>query len=93
MDENLVGYLLDALDPDTHRQVEKYLHDEPGVRQKLETLRRALEPLAADRDPPEPEPGLALRTLCRVAEYRCRPLPQAPAPPPADGAGPSRQTA
>jgi len=91
MEENLVGYLLDALDPDTHRQVEKYLHDEPAGQRKLETLRRALEPLAADREPMEPEPGLALRALGRVAEYRCRPLPQAPVPPPTELVGPARR--
>lgn len=91
MEQDLVGYLLDALDPDSHRQVEKYLNDDPAGRQQLDALRRALEPLACDRDHPEPAPGLAFRTLARVAEYRCRPLPQAPAPPPADGGGTGRR--
>jgi len=78
MDENLVGYLLKALDPDTHRQVAAHLREDPGAGQRLELLRRALEPLAADRDDGEPPPGLAVRTIARVAEYRCRELPRAP---------------
>jgi anti-sigma factor RsiW len=90
MEQDLVGYLLDALDPDTQRQVEKYLNAEPAARQQLEVLRRALDPLACDREHPEPAPGLAFRTLARVAEYRCRPLPQAPTPPTERGGGGSR---
>jgi hypothetical protein len=80
MDENLVGYLLDALDPETRQQVEAHLASGPEARARLELLRRALEPLAADAEPPEPRPGLALSALARVAEHRCRPLPDAPPP-------------
>jgi prepilin-type processing-associated H-X9-DG protein len=83
MEENLVGYLLNALDPETHRAVEKYLGSHPEARSKLDHLRGAIEPLAADKEEPEPPSGLVFRTLALVAEYRCRPLPQAPAPPPA----------
>jgi hypothetical protein len=82
MDENLVGYLLNALEPEQQREVEQHLDAHPATRQKLEVLRRALEPLAADKEPPEPPAGLAYRTLSRVAEYRCRPQHEAPAPPP-----------
>jgi prepilin-type processing-associated H-X9-DG protein len=78
MDENLVGYLLNALDPETQRQVEAHLAADPQAREKLEVLRRAIEPLAADRDNIEPPPGLAVRTLGRVAEFCCRDLPRAP---------------
>jgi hypothetical protein len=80
MDENLAGYLLKALDPETERQVEQYLHNHPHARPKLEQLRRALDRLAADRDDIEPPAGLRFATLTRIAEYRCRTLPQAPAP-------------
>ncbi len=83
MEANILGYLLDALDPDAKREVEAYLDKDPGARHQLETLRRALQPLAADKEEFEPPPQLALRTLARVAEYRCRPLPPAPAPSPA----------
>jgi hypothetical protein len=81
MEENLVGYLLKALDDDTHRQVEACLRESPELRARLELLRRALAPLAVDRQAPEPRPGLVLSTLARVAEYRCRKLPDAPPPP------------
>jgi hypothetical protein len=82
MDDNLVGYLLNALDPQTQRDVEAYLKTDPQAQQRLELLRRALEPLAADREEIEPPAGLVYRTLGAIAEYRCRPLPQAPAPRP-----------
>jgi hypothetical protein len=82
MDEHLVGYLLKALDPDTQREVEAYVRGEPEAARKLELLRQALEPLAGDRETPLPPPGLRLRTLARIAEYRCRDLPRVlPAPP------------
>jgi prepilin-type processing-associated H-X9-DG protein len=85
MDENLLGYLLNALDPDEHRAVEAYLEANPAAREQLEGLRRGLEPLALDLDSPEPPPGLAVRTLGRIAEYTCRELPRAPVT--RDGAG------
>lgn len=81
MDENLVGYLLKALDDDTHRQVEASLRESPELRSRLELLQRALAPLEADRDAPEVRPSLTLSTLARVAEYKCRKLPDAPPPP------------
>lgn len=81
MEENLVGYLLKALDDDTHRQVETSLRESPELRSRLELLQRALAPLAADRETPEVHPSLALSTLARIAEYKCRKLPEAPPPP------------
>ncbi len=79
MEENLIGYLLNALDPLTQRQVEAYLADHADARARLELLRQALEPLAADAGLAEaPPPGLAERTLRHVAEAN-REFPQAPA--------------
>jgi hypothetical protein len=89
MDENLVGYLLDALDPDTREQVAARLASSPQARARLELLKRALEPLAADAEPPAPRPGLALSAVARVAEHRCRPLPDAPLPLPSQRVTPS----
>lgn len=80
MDENLVGYLLKSLDDETHQQVESALAASPALRARLELLERALSPLAADTETPEPPPGLILSTLARVAEYKCRKLPDAPPP-------------
>jgi hypothetical protein len=82
MDENLVGYLLKALDADTQREVDAYLRTNPEAFKRLDLLRRALRPLAADRENPPPPAGLRIRTLARVAEYRHRELPRLlPLPP------------
>ena len=78
MENNLIGYLLNALDPLTQRQVEAYLAAHPEAGARLELLRRALEPLAADRDPGDPPSDLTERTLRFIAEAATRDLPQAP---------------
>lgn len=79
MEENLVGYLCNALDEDTQQAVEDFLQKNPEAQRRLEVLRKALEPLAGDQEPPEPPPGLVVRTLARVAEHSCSKLPPAPA--------------
>jgi hypothetical protein len=81
MEENLVGYLLNALDDDVQRQVEASLRESAELRSRVELLQRALAPLAADRQAPDPRPGLVLSTLAHIAEYKCRKLPAAPPPP------------
>jgi hypothetical protein len=63
MDNNLIGYLLNALDPDEHRRTEEYLRDNADARRKLEILRVALTPLSVDRAQPEPPTGLVERTM------------------------------
>src|SRR5262245_39038814 len=78
MDKNLIGYLLNCLDEPTQREVEAYLEADAAGREKLEKLRRALEPLEADRELPEPPGDLVYHTLGRVAEYCSQPLPRAP---------------
>ncbi|HEY8503338.1 MAG TPA: hypothetical protein VIL46_02070, partial [Gemmataceae bacterium] len=70
--EDLIGYLLGALDPPERRAVESQLAARPELRRELERLRRALEPLEPERDDPAPPPGLAERTLARVGEYAAR---------------------
>src|SRR5262249_19482145 len=72
MDENLVGYLLQSLDPDTQAQVEDYLQTHPEARARLDRLRLALEPLAADGEDVEVPSGLWVRTLAHIAHVRCR---------------------
>src|SRR5262249_54191995 len=79
MDEDLVGYLLDGLDAKERREVEALLEADPAARARLEALRQALEPLAADREDPLPPRGLAARTLARFAAGPCPELPRAPA--------------
>jgi prepilin-type processing-associated H-X9-DG protein len=80
MEENLVGYLLDCLDEQTKSDVEAHLQASPDTRAKLARLRRALEPLAADKEAASPPPDLVIRTLTRVAEHICSrtELPKAP---------------
>lgn len=80
MDENLVGYVLNVLDPEVHAGVEERLRDRAEDQDKLEKVRLALAPLAADVEDEEPPPYLVVRTIARVAEHDCRKLP--PAPPP-----------
>lgn len=80
MDENLVGYLLRGLDPPAQREVEEYLRGNPDAQVRLELLRRALAPLAEDKDAEAPPAGLRHATLARVAAHRCRDLPHAPMP-------------
>jgi prepilin-type processing-associated H-X9-DG protein len=80
MEENFVGYVLEALDPETQREVEEYLRDNPQAQGQVALLRQALEPLQADAEEIDPPPGLAIRTLAGVAEYCCRDLPRAPIP-------------
>lgn len=80
MENNLIGYLLDALEPAEKQQVEEHLRTHPETQARLELLRKALAPLAADAEQPEPPRQLAVGTLARIAEQRCRSLP--PAPPP-----------
>jgi hypothetical protein len=82
MDENLAGYLLNSLDPETQRAVEGYLRVNPQARQKLALVREALEPLTADREELLPPADLRIRTLARVAEYRCRDVARVPPAPP-----------
>lgn len=79
MDDNLVGYLLGSLDEQTHKEVERCLATDADAARRLEVLRLALEPLAADAEPIAPAPGLVIRTLGKVAEHITqRTLPKAP---------------
>jgi prepilin-type processing-associated H-X9-DG protein len=78
MEENFTGYLLNALDPQTEREVEAYLRANPEANRQMDLVRQALEPLEADMPEIEPPPNLAARTLARVDELCCRDLPRAP---------------
>src|SRR5262249_23171240 len=77
MDEHLVGYALNCLDEETRLAVTAYLRTHPEARRRLEDLRRALAPLAADRPPTSP-PDLAERTLAHIAAQASCDLPRAP---------------
>jgi hypothetical protein len=80
MEENIAGYLLNALDREAHEEVARHLQSHPELRDQVESLQHTLNTLAIDRDNPMPPPGLKYAALARIAEYRCRTLPQAPKP-------------
>ena len=70
MRDELVGYLLNALDEGETRRVEQALadpHRGPALRDDLDTLRQAIRPLAFDRESIDVPAGLAARTLQFVA--------------------------
>ncbi len=77
-DEDLIGYLLGALDEESKEQVNGLLRANAETRRRLETVRLVLAPLAADREACPPPQGLAARTIARVAEHCC--LKAAPRP-------------
>jgi hypothetical protein len=79
MDANLIGYLLESLDDEARAEVTAQLQGNEETRWRLERIRQALTPLAADKEADPPPDGLAFRTLARVAEYCCLDLARAPA--------------
>lgn len=69
MRDDLVGYLMGALDDPKHKQVDDALadpRDGAALRRDLDRLRMAIMPLARDRAMLDPPPGLAQRTLAFV---------------------------
>jgi hypothetical protein len=76
MRENLIGYLLDALEPAEQELVEARLSHDPQCRRELELLKRSLASLAIDKGHFEPPMGLAARTEEFVAvQTKVRPAP------------------
>ncbi|MFG0263010.1 MAG: anti-sigma factor family protein [Novipirellula sp. JB048] len=73
MHEDLLGYLLGALEPHEMQRVAKLLQESAAARQQLDQLERALRPLEEHYQPPESPPaGLVARTLANLP-----PLPTA----------------
>jgi hypothetical protein len=67
MREDLIGYLLGALEPEEHAAVEARLGHDPSLKRELELLSRSLQPLACDQQHYQPPVGLAHRTCEFVA--------------------------
>lgn len=61
--ENLLGYLLDALEDDERRMIDQRLAEDAALRQELENVRAMLEPLHSTPREYAPPAGLASRTL------------------------------
>ncbi len=77
--EQLLGYLLGALDDDERLAVESQLDNDPSLQAELEELKRSLSPLAVDFDDEEPPSDLTRRTCSYVArESRIVPVELAP---------------
>jgi len=70
MQDNLVGYLLDALNVEETTLVERLLATDDKVLVQLETLRLALAPLETDREQVDAPQGLAARTCRKVRELQ-----------------------
>jgi hypothetical protein len=73
---------LNALEPEEMHRTEEYLRQNAEARRKLEILRAALAPLAADREPIEPPTGLFERTMAKLAgvmPHRVKPAMPTPA--------------
>jgi hypothetical protein len=71
MEHDLVAYLLQADDPETHALIAEQIRNNPELAKRLELVQRALAPLEADKEQPPPHPGLVGRAIGRVAEYIC----------------------
>ncbi len=72
--EDLLGYLLGALDVEESTQVEQAIRQDESLRHELEQIKRSLAPLDAERDATfDPPPGLADRTLAHVEAHRVMP--------------------
>lgn len=69
MREQLLGYLLGALEPDEHAFVAERLSQDPQWRRELEVLRKGLAPLD-DEEPEEAPKNLAAKTCQYVAARR-----------------------
>jgi len=68
-DEELIGYLLDLLEPDERAALALRLEREPVAATRLAVLRAAIAPLKVDASDPDPPAGLASRTVARLAAY------------------------
>jgi hypothetical protein len=72
MRDQLIGYLLDALEPAERAAVERKICEDASLRSELRLLQRTLTGLDADRGCYDPPEGLAAQTLELVAERASR---------------------
>lgn len=69
MNELLIDYALNQLDPAERAEVDARLAADPAFATKLASLTTALAPLNADREPDAPPRGLALAAISHTANY------------------------
>lgn len=67
MHEDLLGYLLGALEPDEMQRIGRWLREDPEAREQLEELERLVRPLEEGYVPVEPPPpDLISRTMAMI---------------------------
>jgi len=70
MQEDLLGYLLGALEPHEMRRIAQLLEEDPELRLELAELERALEPLEDGLEAmSDPMPDLVARTMASLPEH------------------------
>ncbi len=74
--QQLLGYLLGALEEDEHQEVETQLRHDPALCAELARLRQCLEPLEQSWQPICAPPGLWQRT-CHFVDVAARAVPAA----------------
>ncbi len=79
MREHLIGYLLNAVEPDERAMVEEQLKHDEALRREMELLRGGLHPLACDASRHAAPPGLAQR-CCQYVFSRVELMPSALSP-------------
>lgn len=68
--DNLVGFMLGALEPQEAEAIAEALRVDDELRRQLEIVERALLPLELCRDVIEVPPDLAIRTSCWIQQSR-----------------------
>lgn len=69
-EEEILDYVLNLLEPEEQSRVEAHLSAHPEDAARIDRLRLQLGCLASERDnPPIPPPGLAVRTISRLAQH------------------------
>ena len=79
MRDDLLGFVLGALDASEHEQIQRRLEQDAQLQQQLETVQRGLRPLRVAREPVAPPAGLAARTCQLVGKIAGPPSGGAPA--------------
>jgi hypothetical protein len=69
MHEDLLGYLLNALDADEQQRIEELLAQDASLRRELQRLRRCLGPLESVREEHHPPTDLAERTCDHILQH------------------------
>jgi len=74
MCEDLLGYAMNALEPDEAALIETKLAADPELRRQLDVIRRCLKPLEADQVMIDPPADLARRVCDAVDDLRAVPV-------------------